>query len=92
VKGAKWGRARLTIAYDDGSAQTIHYDVTKPAQQAVADMGRFLTTKAWYTDETDPFGRAPSVMNYDRANNRVVLQDGWVTGSATRATGGGSRW
>ena len=42
------------------------------AQQTVADMGRFLTTKAWYTDETDPFKRAPSVMTYDRANNRIV--------------------
>ena len=30
-------------------------------------MGRFLTTKAWYTDESDPFQRAPSVMTYDRA-------------------------
>ena len=68
----KWGRARLTVTYDDGTAQTIHYNVTKPAQQAVADMGRFLTTKAWFTDETDPFQRAPSVMTYDRANNRIV--------------------
>jgi hypothetical protein len=91
VRGTRWGRARLTVTYDDGMVQTIHYDVTKPAQQAVADMGRFLTTKAWFTDETDPFGRAPSVMNYDRANNRVVLQDtrAWVAGLGDEGGTGG---
>jgi len=91
VRGKKWGRARLTVTYDDNSAQTIHYNVIKPAQQAVADMGKFLTTKAWFTDETDPFGRAPSVMNYDRANNRVVLQDtrAWVAGLGDEGGTGG---
>jgi hypothetical protein len=92
VKGVRWGRARLTIAYDDGSSQTIHYNVIKPAHQAVADMGRFLTTKAWYTDETDPFQRAPSVMTYDRANNRIVTQDTrvWVAGLSDE--GGVGAW
>jgi hypothetical protein len=91
VQGKKWGRARLAITYSDGSVQTVHYDVTKPAQQAVEDMGQFLTTKAWYTDETDPFGRAPSVMNYDRANNRIVLQDtrAWVAGLGDEGGTGG---
>ena len=92
VRGRKWGRARLILTYDDGSAQTIHYTVIKPAQQAVADMGRFLTTKAWYTDQSDPFGRAPSVMTYDRANNRIVLQDTrvWVAGLSDE--GGVGAW
>jgi hypothetical protein len=92
VRGKKWGRARLTLTYDDGSAQTIHYNVIKPAQQAVADMGRFLTTRAWYTDESDPFGRAPSVMTYDRARNQVVVQDTrvWVAGLSDE--GGVGAW
>ena len=92
VRGKKWGRARLTFTYDDGSAQTIHYNVIKPAQQAVADMGTFLTTKAWYTDESDPFGRAPSVMTYDRARNSIVLQDTrvWVAGLSDE--GGVGAW
>ena len=92
VQGRRWGRARLTVTYDDGTAQTIHYYVTKPASQAVADMGQFLTTKAWYTDETDPFQRAPSVMTYDRANNRIVLQDTrvWVAGLSDE--GGVGAW
>ena len=55
-------------------------------------MGRFLTTKAWYTDETDPFKRAPSVMTYDRANNRIVTQDTrvWVAGLSDE--GGVGAW
>jgi hypothetical protein len=92
VRGTKWGRARLTLTYTDGSTQAIHYYVTKPAQQAVADMGRFLTSKAWYTDETDPFQRAPSVMTYDRGNNRIVTQDTrvWVAGLSDE--GGVGAW
>jgi hypothetical protein len=91
VRGARFGRARLDVTYDDGSTQSIHYVVTKPARQAVADMGRFLTTQAWYTDESDPFGRAPSVMNYDRANNRIVMQDtrAWVAGLGDEGGTGG---
>jgi hypothetical protein len=92
VQGKQWGRARLAVSYDDGSTQTIHYYVTKPAAQAVADMGHFLTTKAWFTDETDPFKRAPSVMTYDRANDRIVTQDTrvWVAGLSDE--GGVGAW
>jgi hypothetical protein len=92
LQGRRWGRARLAVTYDDGSVQSIQYYVTKPAQEAVADMGAFLTTKAWYTDETDPFGRAPSPMTYDRANDRIVLQDTrvWVAGLSDE--GGTGAW
>jgi Family of unknown function (DUF5695) len=92
VRGRHWGRARLTIQYDDSTTQTIHYDVTKPAQQAIADMGRFLTTRAWFTDAQDPFHRAPSVMNYDRAHDRIVLQDTrvWIAGLSDE--GGAGAW
>ena len=92
VRGKRFGRARLTVSYSDGTSQTIHYYVTKPAAETVANMGNFLTTKAWYTDETDPFKRAPSVMTYDRANNRIVLQDTrvWVAGLSDE--GGVGAW
>ncbi len=92
VRGRQWGRARLTVRYDDGTSQTIHYYVTKSADEVVADMGRFLTTRAWYTDETDPFKRAPSVMTYDRANDRIVLQDTrvWIAGLSDE--GGVGAW
>ena len=62
LRGNDWGRSRLTITYDDGLTQTIHYFVTKPASEVVADMGRFLTTKQWFVDPSDPFHRSPSVM------------------------------
>ena len=54
VNGKRPGRSRLVVNYSDGSAQSIHYYVTKPSQQAVSDLGTFLTTKAWYTDVTEP--------------------------------------
>src|SRR5206468_6031494 len=70
VKGKHWGRLRLTVTYDDGLVQTIHYFVTKPESQAVADMGHFLTTTDWYVDASDPFHRSPSVMTYDREETK----------------------
>ncbi|HEU5397265.1 MAG TPA: DUF5695 domain-containing protein, partial [Verrucomicrobiae bacterium] len=92
VQGEKWGRARLTITYDDGLVQTISYDVIKPEAQAVADLGHFLFTKQWFTDASDPFHRAPSVMTYDRAHDRIVTQDAraWVAGLEDE--GGAGSW
>jgi hypothetical protein len=92
VKSKGWGRARLTITYEDGLAQTIQYFVTKPESQVVADMGHFLTTKQWYTDASDPFHRAPSPMTYDRETNSIVTQDSrvWIAGLGDE--GGGGAW
>ena len=92
VKGKTWGRSRLTVKYDDGSLQTIHYFVIKPEVQAVADMGHFLTTRQWYVDPKDPFHRSPSVMTYDRATNQIVMQDSraWIAGLGDE--GGGGAW
>lgn len=92
VKGNAWGRSRLTITYEDGLVQTIHYFVTKPETQTVADMGHFLTTKQWYDDPKDPFHRGPSVMTYDRETNQIVIQDSrvWIAGLGDE--GGGGAW
>ncbi|HZQ93945.1 MAG TPA: DUF5695 domain-containing protein [Candidatus Sulfotelmatobacter sp.] len=92
VKGNKWGRSRLTLTYEDGSIQTIQYFVTKAEAEAVADMGRFLTSKQWYVDPKDPFHRSPSVMTYDRELNRIVMQDSraWIAGLGDE--GGGGAW
>jgi len=91
VKGNTWGRSRLTVTYDDGLVQTIHYFVTKPERQVVADMGHFLTTKQWFTDTNDPFHRAPSVMTYDRETNQIVMQDSraWIAGLGDEGGAGG---
>ncbi|KAH7376857.1 hypothetical protein B0T11DRAFT_217470 [Plectosphaerella cucumerina] len=77
-----WGRARLTVKYADGRVQTVHYFITKPTSQALGDMGTFLFNDAWFTDESDPFNRTPSVMTYDYERRAIVEQDAraWVAG------------
>jgi hypothetical protein len=92
IKGKSLGRARLSVTYTDGTVQAISYFVTKPEAQAVADMGRFLTTKQWFTDAKDPFHRAPSVMSYDRELGEIVLQDSrvWIAGLSDE--GGAGSW
>ena len=92
LHGTKWGRARLAVTYEDGLVQTISYDVIKPEAETVADLGNFLFTKQWFTDSTDPFHRAPSVMTYDRAHDRIVTQDAraWIAG--LQDEGGSGSW
>lgn len=77
-----WGRARVTVEYENGKVQTVHYLVTKPAAQAIGDLGRFLTTEQWFDDTSDPFGRAYSVMSYDYETRSIVTQDPrvWIAG------------
>jgi hypothetical protein len=92
LRGKEWGRSRLTVKYADGTVQTIQYLVIKPSTQAVADMGHFLTTRQWFTDENDPFHRAPSAITYDRETNQPVLQDSrvWIAGLSDE--GGAGSW
>lgn len=92
LRGKTWGRARLTITYENGLVQTISCDVIKPEAEAVADLGRFLFTKQWFVDPSDPFHRSPSVMTYDRAHNRIVTQDAraWIAGLEDE--GGSGSW
>src|SRR6266571_3222884 len=92
LKGETWGRARLTIRYENGLVQTIQYFVVKSAAQVVADMGSFLTTKQWFADPKDPFHRGPSVMSYDRETNQIAVQDSrvWIAGLSDE--GGAGSW
>ena len=92
VRGKTWGRARLALTYADGSTQSISYYVTKPAVQAVADLGNFLFTRQWFDDPNDPFHRSPSVMSYDRETNKIVTQDSrvWIAGLGDE--GGSGSW
>jgi hypothetical protein len=82
LHGKKWGQARVSITYADGTLQTISYRVIKPEAEAVADMGHFLSTNQWFVDAKDPFHRSPSPMSYDREENRIITQDSrvWVAG------------
>jgi len=92
LQGKTWGRTRLSILYEDGTNQALSYYVTKPAAQAVADLGNFLFTRQWYVNPGDPFHRSPSIMTYDRGNNRIVLQDAraWIAGLGDE--GGAGSW
>ena len=90
--GQVWGRSRLTVTYEDGLKQSIHYYVIKPAAQVVEDMGNFLMTKQWYVNPDDPFHRSPSVMSYDRSTDSIVEQDArvWIAGLGDE--GGSGSW
>ena len=90
LTGKTWGRARLSITYEDGLLQTISYMVIKPEAEAVADLGHFLTTKQWFVDPSDPFHRSPSAISYDREVNRQVTQDSrvWIAGLSDEAGAG----
>jgi len=92
VQGKSWGRARVQITYADGTMQAVNYFVTKPETQVVSDMGHFFTTKAWFTDKSDPFHRASAFMTYDRETNEIVMQDSraWMAGLGDE--GGGGTW
>ncbi|USX22426.1 DUF5695 domain-containing protein [Oxalobacteraceae bacterium OTU3REALA1] len=92
VRGNGWGPARLSIAYADGSVQTVSYFVTKPLEQTVADLGKFSTTQQWFDDKKDPFKRAPAILTYDRDAKRIVTDDPrvWISGMSDE--GGGGSW
>jgi hypothetical protein len=84
---SSWGRARVSISYEDGKTQTVHYKITKAAPSALADMGNFFSTAAYFNDTSDPFNRAPSIMTYDREVNKIVEQDArvWFAGISDEA-------
>lgn len=92
VRSKGWGRASLAITYADGSVQTVSYYITKPLDQTMADLGRFSTTRQWYENKADPFGRNPAILTYDREAGKVVTQDPrvWISGMSDE--GGAGSW
>jgi hypothetical protein len=92
VKGNIWGRARLSIIYDNGLEQTINYKVIEPESEVIASYGNFLTTKQWF-DQPDPiFKRSPSAITYDDEKQQQVTQDNraWIAGLSDE--GGAGSW
>lgn len=77
-----FGRARVVMTYADNTTQAVHYWIAHSSPQALTKFGHFLTNDQWYTDTSDPFGRAPSVITYNRDTNDYVLQDNrtWIAG------------
>ncbi|AOH82610.1 hypothetical protein AWL63_00025 [Sphingomonas panacis] len=92
VRATGWGPARLTITYADGTVQTVSYDITKPLDQVMADIGRFTTTKQWYDDKSDPFRRSPAILSYDKQAGKILTQEPrvWISGMSDE--GGAGSW
>ncbi|MDA4835009.1 DUF5695 domain-containing protein, partial [Enterobacter hormaechei] len=92
VRGRHWGRARLTLTYADGQVQTVSSYVTKPLAQAMADLGRFATSRQWYEGKGDPFGRSPAILTYDAEAKKIVDVEPrvWIAGMSDE--GGAGSW
>ncbi len=90
IKGNTWGRARVSIVYDDNTLQTISYKVIKSQDDAINDLGNFLTTKQWFDEPNDYFKRSPSVINYDYQMKRQLTQErrAWFAGLSDEAGSG----
>lgn len=92
VRGKTWGRARLTVTYEDGLRQSIHYKVIKSEARVMEDLGEFLTTEQWFDRPNDPFNRSPSVISYDYGEGRQVTEENraWIAGLSDE--GGAGSW
>ncbi|CZR56428.1 uncharacterized protein PAC_06316 [Phialocephala subalpina] len=87
-----WGRVRVDIEFSNGAKQSVSYFITKSGPQQLSDLGNFLFTSQYYTNTSDPFHRAPSIISYDRSVNDYVLQDPrvWIAGLSDE--GGAGSW
>lgn len=81
IRGLTYGRARLVLQYNDSrkSKAAVHYFVLPPMQTHVQRFGVFQASRAFFgakaAEGADPFGRAPSIMPWDRERQQHVLQD-----------------
>jgi len=91
IHGKTFGRARLTIIYDDGLQQTIQYKVIKSESAAIKDFGNFLTTNQWFDNSDDIFHRGPGIITYDYEKQKQVVQDSraWICGLSDEGGAGG---
>jgi hypothetical protein len=70
------GRARLVLAFSDGSTAPVHLFVVVPLQALGALYGSFAASTSWLPrDFKDSFGRSASFMPWDREDKVHVLQD-----------------
>ena len=67
----------VQITFMDGSQLAVHYFVIPELRAHVAAFGDFQARTAYFGPEQggDPFGRAHSVMPWDRETQQHVLQD-----------------
>ncbi|KAE8168637.1 hypothetical protein BDV40DRAFT_307297 [Aspergillus tamarii] len=78
-----FGRALVTISYQDGSTHALHYWVNAdPAGDLIDKIGTHISEKQWYTDDSDPFNRAPSILSYNKETDDFIIQENrtWIAG------------
>lgn len=87
---SSFGRARLTITYQDNLTQTIHYFLTASQRTTATKFANFLFNQQYYTNTSDPFGRAPSIITYDFEEQTQLLQakSTWFAGLSDEAGAG----
>jgi len=92
IQGRLWGRAKLSITYEDGLEQTINYKIIAPETEVIASYGNFVTTKQWFNQPKDVFKRSPSAITYDYEKQQQVTQDNraWIAGLSDE--GGAGSW
>lgn len=85
-----FGRVRLTISYQDGRTQTAHYFLTDTQRNTADKYATFLFNQQWFTDASDVFRRAPSVITYDFSAQQQLLQSQstWFAGLSDEAGAG----
>lgn len=83
-----FGRARVQVIYSDGTTQTVHYWITHESLHVPKLLGAHISQKQWFNDTSDPFGRAPSIMSWDKTAGAIVLQDGTVAVAGLSDEGG----
>eukprot|EP00947_MAST-08B_sp_MAST-8B-sp1_P005461 g5461.t1 len=76
----RYGRARVTVHYSDGTDSVASYFVLPPLDQHVLSYGRFMSEVAWYDNVTDPFGRGHSVLAWNRALKKHIGVGPWDNG------------
>lgn len=77
-----FGRARVTISWSNNANQTVHYWIAEDTATSIENVGKFIMTNQWFTNTSDPFGRAPSIISYDLETDDFVLDDNrvWIAG------------
>lgn len=92
LQGNKYGKARITIQYENGLIQTIHYKIIESESQTIKNYGHFLSTNQWFDTPDTIFHRNPSFISYDDELHQQVTQNNraWIAGLSDE--GGAGSW
>ena len=79
---AAFGRATLSIEYDDGLTQAVHLLAMPPLAVSAAAYAAHVAGPMWFDDEGDVFQRAPSFLNWNSREHGTIQQEqrAWIAG------------